>query len=179
MKLKFICVVALLAVSHVAGVATAQPTPELAPAESARPGAFNPGSFPREVRKSLQYARDECRRQGGGRVTFAPDTVRKLDLTGDGRDDYIVDLHDTECAGARAVYCGTGGCTLDIIVARRGGGFRNVFSDRVLEYEILPGAGARTIRFRLHGSYCGGFGGQLCPKERKITGKSFVFREPK
>jgi hypothetical protein len=33
-------------------------------------------------------------------VTFAPPaTVRNLDLTVDGRDDYIVDFHDTECAG--------------------------------------------------------------------------------
>ena len=28
--------------------------------------------------------------QGGGEVTFAPDTVRKVDLNGDGRDDYVV-----------------------------------------------------------------------------------------
>jgi hypothetical protein len=48
----------------------------------------------------------------------------------------------------------------------------------VPEHEILPGKKARTIRFRLHGSYCGGFGSQLCVKERTITGKRFVFRQP-
>ena len=64
---------------------------------AAKPAAFNERAFPREVRKALQYAHDECRRQGGSRVSFARDTVHKLDLTGDGRDDYIVDLSETEC----------------------------------------------------------------------------------
>jgi len=144
-----------------------------------KPKPFDERAFPREVRKSLQYAHDECRRQGGGRVTFAPDTVRKLDLTGDGRDDYIVDLRETKCHGRLAVYCGTAGCTLDIIVARKGGGHRNVFSDRVREYEILPGEGAKTIRFMLHGSYCGGAGSPSCPKTHRITARPFEFKEPK
>jgi hypothetical protein len=126
--------------------------------DATKPAAFNERAFPREVRKALQYAHDECGRQGGGRVTFASDTVRKLDLTGDGRDDYIVDLRDTGCDGRESVYCGTAGCTFDIIVALKGGGHRTVFSARVRTCEIMPGEGAKTIRFMLHGSYCGGSG---------------------
>src|SRR6188474_3367565 len=66
--------------------------------------AFDETSFPTEVRESLKYAHEECGE--GGKVTFAPDTVRKLDLTGDGRPDYIVDFRDTECAERAAVNCG-------------------------------------------------------------------------
>ena len=55
--------------------------------EGAKPPPFDPGSYPLEVQRALHYASDECATQGGGEVTFAPDTVRKLDLTGDGRDD--------------------------------------------------------------------------------------------
>jgi hypothetical protein len=49
-------------------------------------------------------------------VSFVPDIVRKLDLTGDGRDDYIVSFADTKCADREAACCGTGGCVLDILV---------------------------------------------------------------
>jgi hypothetical protein len=146
--------------------------------DAAKPAPFDGRAFPREVRKALRYAHDECRRQGGNRVTFAPDTVHKLDLTGDGRDDYTVDLSETECHGRPSVYCGTGGCTFDIIVALKRGGHRNVFSQRVLNHEILPGEGAKTIRFMLHGSYCGGAGGSLCAKPHRITARPFAFKMP-
>jgi hypothetical protein len=84
--------------------------------------------------------------------------VRKLDLTFDGRDDYIVDFHDTECAGRQAVCCGTGGCSIEILMTLPNGRIRSVFSDRVGAHEILSGqasktSAARTIRFELHGSF--------------------------
>ena len=81
--------------------------------EPAKPPAFDAGNYPPEVRKALRYADEECARQEGGAVTFAPDTVRKVDLTGDGRDDYIVDFRDTRV--------------------------RHVFDGHVRTYEILPG----------------------------------------
>ncbi|BAL10272.1 MULTISPECIES: hypothetical protein [Bradyrhizobium] len=67
-------------------------------ADDARP--FNPADYPPGVQKALRYANEECDSQDGGQVSFAPDTVRKIDLTGDGREDYIVDFRDTKC-GAR------------------------------------------------------------------------------
>ena len=105
--------------------------------------------------------------------------MRKLDLTGDGRDDYIVDFRDTECADREAAYCGTGGCSLDILVTLPNGKIRSVFSDRVRAYEILAGEVARIIRFELHGSYCGGHGNPSCIKEYRITAKPFEFKMPK
>jgi hypothetical protein len=145
----------------------------------AKPPAFDPGHYPPEVRKALRYANEECTGQGGGAVMFAPDTVRELDLTGDGRDDYIVDFRDTECAGRQAVYCGTGGCSVEILVTLPNGKIRSVFSDRVRSYQILPGQGARAIRFELHGSYCGGHGNPSCIKAHRITAKPFGVEMPK
>src|SRR5262249_61733158 len=94
-------------------------------AEDGKP--FNPADYPSEVQKALRYAHQECQSQGGGAVSFAPDTVRKVDLTGDGRDDYIVDFRDTKCAGSEVAYCGSGGCVLDILGALPNGGGRRVF----------------------------------------------------
>ena len=147
--------------------------------EPAKPPPFDAGNYPSGVRKALRYANDECTRQGGGAVSFAPDTVRKFDLTGDGRDDYIVDFRETVCADREVAYCGTGGCRLDILVTLPNGKIRSVFSDRVRAYEILAGEVARIIRFELHGSYCGGHGNPSCIKEYRITAKPFEFKMPK
>src|SRR5262245_42727895 len=108
---------------------------------------FDESAYPPEVRKALQSARDDCKDGGGERVTFAPDTVRTLDLTGDRRDDYIVRLRDARCDGAEFVFCGTGGCDFAIIVTLKDGGHRTMFSDRLRDYDILPGKGAKRIRF--------------------------------
>ncbi|WP_439368211.1 hypothetical protein [Bradyrhizobium sp. DASA03120] len=149
-------------------------------ADDAKP--LDPADYPPGVQEALRYANEECDSQGGGAVSFAPDTVRKVDLTGDGRDDYIVDFRDTKCGERTTTYCGTGGCVLNILVALPDGSVRPVFDGYVRSYEILAppmkrGA-ARVVRFDLHGSYCGGFGAQACSKEKAITASPFAFRQP-
>ncbi len=49
-----------------------------------------------------------------------------------------------------------------------------VFSDDFRDYEILPGTGARTIRFELHGGYCV----PSCFKSHCITSRPFKFVMP-
>jgi hypothetical protein len=80
---------------------------------------------------------------------------------------------------ANAECAGTGGGTMDILVTLPNGRIRTVFSDRVRTSEIPEGRGPRTIRFALHGSYCGGHGNPSCYKEHRITTKPFKFVEPK
>ena len=149
-------------------------------AEDAKP--FNPADHPAGVQKALRYANEECTSQEGGDVSFAPDTVRKIDLTGDGRDDYIVDFRDTKCGDRETTYCGTGGCVMKILVTRPDGSVREVFDGYVLRYRIIASpvkrGVARTVRFDLHGSFCGGFGPQACVKKQIITATPFAFRQP-
>lgn len=135
-------------------------------------------NYPTEIRRALVEADEICRRVGGTRVTLSVNAVRKLDLNGDGREDYIVDFHEAECVGRTSFFCGTGGCDLLILVALRGGALRKVFDDRVREYEILSGRGPSEIRFVLHGSYCGGHGNPSCEKTRRITSEPFKFGQP-
>lgn len=149
-------------------------------AEEAKP--FNPVDYPPGVQKALRYANEECTSQDGGEVRFATDTVRRIDLTGDGRDDYIVDFGETKCGDRETTYCGTGGCVMKILVTLPDGHSREVFDGHVLRYKIMPppvkrGA-ARSIRFDLHGSFCGGFGPQTCVKHRTITTTPFAFKQP-
>src|SRR5690242_2266735 len=94
-------------------------------ADDAKP--FNPADYPPAVQKALHYANEECESQDGGVVTFASDTVRKVDLTGDGREDYIVDFRDAKCGDRETTYCGTGGCVMTILVTLPDGSVRPVF----------------------------------------------------
>ncbi|MCP3389545.1 hypothetical protein NLM27_12250 [Bradyrhizobium sp. CCGB12] len=149
-------------------------------ADDAKP--FDTADYPPGVQKALRHAVEECDSQGGGKVAFTQDTVRKIDLTGDGRDDYIVDFSDTQCGNRETTYCGTGGCVMNILVTLPDGSVRQVFDGHVLSYKIvappMKRGAARTIRFDLHGSFCGGFGAQACWKAKAITATPFAFKQP-
>ena len=149
-------------------------------ADDARP--FNPADYPPGVQTALRYANEECDSQQGGEVTFAPNTVRRIDLTGDGREDYIVDFEDAKCGDRETTYCGTGGCVMKILVTLPDGSVREVFGGHALRYRIMAPAvnrgAARTVRFDLHGSFCGGFGAQTCVKTKAITATPFAFKQP-
>jgi hypothetical protein len=135
-------------------------------------------NYPTEIRRALVVADEACRRAGGSRVTLSVNAVRKLDLNGDGRDDYIVDFHEAECVGRASFFCGTGGCDLLILVALRGGALRKVFDNRVREYKVLSGRGPSKFRFVWHGSYCGSHGNPSCEKTQRITSEPFKFEQP-
>src|SRR5262245_57360525 len=127
--------------------------------------------FPKGIQEALDRHKALCLEEGGTAVTFDRNAVRRIDLNGDGRDDYILDMQDTACKGMEHVYCGTGGCTVEILIAQRDGSYKSIFSDTVFRYEIRPGRGIRTIRFSLHGGFCGKHGPDECSKARRITGK--------
>ena len=143
------------------------------------PAAAQGPAYPKDVQTVLDHATKSCLEEGGTGTEFSAEDVRKIDLTGDGRDDYIVHLQNAQCAERESVFCGTGGCDLEILIANRDGSYKSVFGQRVRGYEIKPGRGARTIRFQLHGTYCGGHGNPSCYKSRRITAKKFEIREPK
>jgi hypothetical protein len=136
-------------------------------------------SYPPEVQAVLDAARAECREAGDGEtkgdIKLGRKIVRKLDLTGDGRPDYIVSFEDTTCTEFESYFCGTGGCELAILVAKRDGTLVNVYSGRVQKYDILPG---QKIRFWMHGGYCGKAGAHTCTKTRKITETPFKIEQP-
>jgi hypothetical protein len=135
--------------------------------------------WPRELRMVVEDARKECIAADGKEITLPKTFLRKADLNGDGRADYIVDFSDVVCDAAQSLYCGTGGCNLEIFVAQSDGALKSIFSGRALNYKIQPGAGTKRIRFQLHGSYCGKSGGTLCTKTHLVDGRPFEFKEPR
>ncbi len=133
--------------------------------------------YPRAVRRLLDISRRDCRAEGGRAITFRPGAVRVVDLDGDGRDDYVLDSREIVCADRPAMFNGTGGWDLDILVAKPKGGFAWVFSGRVRDYDISDGPGARTMTFHLHGGFCGLAGADDCVKTRRMSARPFEFRD--
>ena len=164
----------LLAVAMLALTASA-----CAAQKAAKQPPFDAANYPSELRASFDPAIKACTEADEGKVTFAPNTVRAVDLTGDGRQDFIVSLADAKCSTFASIYCGTGGCPLDIYVALPDGSYRSVFSNQVRGYKILPtqGKGARTISFDMHGGFCGKSGADECVKQQRITDQPFEFKD--
>lgn len=151
------CVLAVFAVSDAAAQGSIEP-----------PGA----------KLSIDAARAACRKARGLKLVVDAKAVRVSDFTGDGRADVIVDWEHLTCERRPEIFCGTGGCPLAIVVALSNGKFREVFRQQVLRYEIEPGEGARTIRFDLHGVFCGKAGPEPCARRHTISTTPFRFREP-
>jgi hypothetical protein len=61
------------------------------------PAAAQSPAYPPEVQIELEEARKTCLDADGKDVVIPPSAVRRIDLTGDGRDDYIIFLHEVEC----------------------------------------------------------------------------------
>lgn len=73
------------------------------------PAAAQGPGYPKDVQAVLDHATKSCREEGGTGMEFSAEDIRKIDLTGDGRDDYIVHLRNATCAERESVFCGTGG----------------------------------------------------------------------
>ena len=91
--------------------------------------------YPAEVTAAIADAKKYCE-DNGGKFSIAPSAVHKVELSGDKRDDYIVDFTDATCGGADGGLCGTGGCEISIMVALPSGKFVTVFDAPVLSYEV-------------------------------------------
>ena len=127
----------------------------------------------------IEATRKRCLKEGGHMLVLEPGAVSRHDLTGNGRADYIIDFNFIRCERLASPYCGTGGCELSIVVALPRGKFREVFHQQVIRYEIEPSDGSmRTIRFDLHGTFCGKTGPEPCRERRQINGERFVFKQP-
>lgn len=141
---------------------------------AAKEPAFNAADYPLEVRKTLSLGPVTCREvEGGGKVGFARDTVRRVDFNGDGIKDYVVSFENTTCGGEKTGgFCGTGGCMVDFLVTLPNGRLRSLFVDQVHGYEIRRGY-PRKVRFYIHHSWCGD-APRACYRDIRITTRRFT-----
>ncbi|WP_306151376.1 hypothetical protein [Roseovarius sp. MMSF_3281] len=84
------------------------------------------------------------------------DAVTKIDLTGDGQADTLVEESRFSCSSAASMYCGSGGCMLHAIVGDKSWRFQ-AEGWRMIEWDGRP-----ILLIARDGGWCGGAGAQLC-----------------
>lgn len=89
-----------------------------------------PASVHAEVVERMNY----CKQQGG-KVTIAETFLRHMDLDGDGRDDFIVDDAGFRCSKGVPLYCGSGGCQIQVFLGGEKDA-RPVFSELAQQYTL-------------------------------------------
>ena len=75
-----------------------------------------------------------------------------------------VDFGKLACDGADTLFCGTGGCTLQIYLWQRGSEWKLVFDDNVRGWKRISVRGKPGLLFHLHGSACNRVGYYDCRK---------------
>ena len=77
-------------------------TAGIALAADAPSGAVPAPQLPAAVAAALQSVADQCTGVGGKPLTA--DAVKRVDLTGDGMDDFVLDVGSVNCDGAASIY---------------------------------------------------------------------------
>lgn len=85
----------------------------------------------------------------------------RLDINNDGIADWRVDYND---APNGSYFCGTGGCLQQIYVSNRDGGYDLVVNTQVRAFKLKRSKGRTLLDVDFHGSVCGGFGVDACPR---------------
>ena len=59
--------------------------------------------------------------EAGGKLAAPEKAIRRLDLDGDGRDDFILDDRRLACSRGAPGWCGFGGCSIEVFLSSAGG----------------------------------------------------------
>lgn len=114
------------------------------------------------VKKRKAEIAAEC----SGTGKFGARFESKLDLNGDGVEDYVFDLGDSPCA---MLYCGSAGCTQEFWLSAKGG-FKEAYSDNLRAWTIVETGGKRIFVAGMHGSVCGLSGAAPCNMQFTFKG---------
>jgi len=91
----------------------------------------------------------------------SPRMFRRLDVNADGVADWRVDY---EHAPNPSLWCGTGGCRNELWVSRPGGGYQLAVQSGMRLLKLTPRREGARLDLDFHGSTCGGYGVQECPR---------------
>lgn len=125
---------------------------------------------PPAVRQAVQAELDTARAEmvdpddpqsGPPKKPADPKMFTSFDLNGDGVADWRVNYENSPWA---SLVCGTGGCQQQVYVSRPDGSYALVFDTQAREFKTRKVAGRMVIDVDFHGSVCGGFGVEPCPR---------------
>lgn len=99
--------------------------------------------------------------------------AERVDLTGDGRDDVVMDYGALQCDGMVSAFCGSGGCSYTIYVALEDGRYVRAFEGLIYGVQGIYYDGRRAIAIGMHGSACDRVGAAGCQDVRVWNGSTF------
>jgi hypothetical protein len=123
-----------------------------APAASPAGQPASDPSLPAAVAKGVQAVADQCREVGGTPVTT--EAVKRVDLTGDGKDDFVLDVGSVNCDGAASIY-GDREKSVTVYAGDGAGGAALAFSDAVFGARIEGTGPAAKLWLTVSGAQCG------------------------
>lgn len=107
-------------------------------------------------------------------TTPPPRMFSKVDINGDGKPDWRVDY---EHAPNASLWCGTGGCRNELWVSGPGDSYRRVMSVGMRLFKLSRRGGVARLDLDFHGSLCGGYGVQACPRSYLWNEQAGAFLE--
>lgn len=126
--------------------------------------------LPREVASAIAESREACK---PATAQLEPKFLTRRDVNRDGVPDYILDYRHFVCAGSRTFFCGSGGCTMQVLVSGAGG-FTTALDQNVRKLAFGSVRGRPAILLELHGSECGKVGYAPCKRTLIWDGTKFV-----
>jgi len=111
-----------------------------------------PPKLPAAVAKDLADVAAMCTEFGGKAHTG--DAVKRADLNGDGKEDYVLFVGDVRCDGAPSIY-GDRQKGVTVYVGDGAGGARTAFSDAVFNSNIEGAGPAAKLWLGVSGQACG------------------------
>lgn len=111
-----------------------------------------PAALPAVVAADLQSVANICREAGGTPQTA--DAVKRVDVTGDGHEDFVLDVGAVTCDGAASIY-GDREKGVTVFAGDGHGGAVSIFTDSVFGTKIEGGGAAAKIWLTVAGAQCG------------------------
>lgn len=108
--------------------------------------------LPAVVAADLKAAAALCNEVGGKVLTTA--AVKAVDLNGDGREDFVLDVGSINCDGAPGVY-GDREKGVSVYVGGGAGGAKNAFSDSVYGVKVEGTGPDARLWLTVSGEQCG------------------------
>lgn len=90
-----------------------------------------------------------------GKPMASPGLVTVVDLTGDGLPDYVFNEGAFQCEGAAALFSGSGGSQMAVLVGRPGGQAVEAFTHGTFGIHVDPDARPARVYLGVGGRVCG------------------------
>lgn len=142
--------------------------------------------WPKEVQAFFDGYKSQCQQAGGKFVPDRANFARQIEVTGDGKPDWVIEHSAFACKVSQAQmdagnvpdtgsgFCGTAGCQITILGSGRKGHapiFEGILRDLT---PVDLGGGRKGIETSVHGTACGGAGAEVCIETLIWNGKKWA-----